>query len=255
MFRISTLVWGWMTLLLAHSVARAQPTAPEQVQEAHQAERSDPPGYAETVGEALEEYGQGHFEEARRLLLKAHALFPNARTLRGLGLAEFELRNYPAAVEYLKQALASSVRPLDESLRAQTEQALARALDYTALVRIRVEPAHATVSIDGTAVELDPTTPTRLAVGKHLLEANADGYEKLSRSLELTGGEEQSLRLTLHKRSDTRATPVRRNPWLWTGLGVVVAGAVAGTLFALQARAPGTAAPDGGSTDAVLVGP
>jgi hypothetical protein len=45
-----------------------------------------------------------------------------------------------------------------------------------------------------------------------------------------------------------------KNPWLWVGIGVVVAGAAAGTAVALT-REDGTASASGGSSGAVLKGP
>jgi hypothetical protein len=64
---------------------------------------------------------------AREELRRAHAIFPNARTLRGLGMVEFELRSYVQSVQLLEQALAASVKPLDGKLRTDTEALLARA--------------------------------------------------------------------------------------------------------------------------------
>ena len=83
---------------------------------------AEPPEYRALVSEALAEFDEGHFEEARALFLHAHSLNPSARTLRGLGLASFELRAYRASIEYLEQALASQLHPLEGALRTSTEQ-------------------------------------------------------------------------------------------------------------------------------------
>jgi hypothetical protein len=40
------------------------------------------------------EFEAGHLEDSRALFTRAHSTQPNARTLRGLGIAEFELRKY-----------------------------------------------------------------------------------------------------------------------------------------------------------------
>src|SRR5688572_888187 len=60
---------------------------------------SENPDYKRAVEEALKEYGLGHFEEARSLFRRAHGIYPNARTLRGLGMVEFELRHYVRAAQ------------------------------------------------------------------------------------------------------------------------------------------------------------
>src|SRR5688572_7254192 len=62
---------------------------------------SENPDYKRAVEEALKEYGLGHFEEARSLFRRAHGIYPNARTLRGLGMVEFELRHYVRASQLL----------------------------------------------------------------------------------------------------------------------------------------------------------
>jgi hypothetical protein len=49
---------------------------------------SEPAGYGEAIDGAVREHELGHFVEARELLLRAHKLYPNARTLRVLGKDE-----------------------------------------------------------------------------------------------------------------------------------------------------------------------
>jgi hypothetical protein len=172
-------------------------------------------------------------------------------------MAEFELRNYVASAAYLEAALRSEVRPLDAEQRRQVEGLLGRAVGFTAILRLYVEPRAASVALDGAALSAEQLQePIRLAAGRHRLEAKADGYDKAVRELELLSGREQALRLALDKSPSSDERPLRRNPWLWTGVGaVVVAGAVTGVLLALQGRDPGRVAPDGGSTNAVVVGP
>src|SRR4051794_4488041 len=99
----------WLTV----SVASAQePAAQDSVPSAIMtAEGPEPAQYGATIDQALKEHERGNFVEARELLRVAHKAFPNARTLRGLGKVEFELRNYGDSVAYLRQALESQVRP------------------------------------------------------------------------------------------------------------------------------------------------
>ncbi|MEY4512912.1 MAG: hypothetical protein RLZZ450_5034 [Pseudomonadota bacterium] len=56
-------------------------------------DRLEVPGYRETIAEALIEYEAHNYLEARTLFERAHKLYPNARTLRGLAVVAFELRN------------------------------------------------------------------------------------------------------------------------------------------------------------------
>ncbi|HEX6239538.1 MAG TPA: hypothetical protein VFZ61_01540, partial [Polyangiales bacterium] len=58
---------------------------------AQSAAKSGPPGYADAIEQALSELEAANYPEAREEFQRAHAIYPNARTLRGLGMVEFEL--------------------------------------------------------------------------------------------------------------------------------------------------------------------
>ena len=53
------------------------------------------------IGDAVAEYDAGHFQEARALFRQAHEKSPTARTLRGIGMCSFELRDYVEAARAL----------------------------------------------------------------------------------------------------------------------------------------------------------
>src|SRR5262245_5250782 len=67
--------------------------------------RADELDYRTTIEGAVEAYSQQRYDEALGLFLKAHALSPSARTLRGIGLASFETRRYVDSIRYLTGAL------------------------------------------------------------------------------------------------------------------------------------------------------
>lgn len=161
--------------------------------------QAEPFGYRPAVELALSEYREGHFEEARAEFRRAHAFFPNARTLRGIGMAEFELRNYGESVTALKEALQSQVRPLEGELRAETERLLARAINYIARVTVELEPATATITIDGALATLGPERLLLLRVGDHVLEFRAEGRVSERRELRINGGEQQTLHIVLNE--------------------------------------------------------
>src|SRR5262245_12806154 len=60
--------------------------------------QTGPDSYEQLITRALTEFDARNFAEARALFLQAHALRPTARTLRGIGVTEFELRNYVDSV-------------------------------------------------------------------------------------------------------------------------------------------------------------
>ena len=114
--------------------------------------------YEGLVTRAVAEFEARNFAEARALFLQAHELRPTARTLRGIGVTEFELRNYVDSVARLEEALASKVRPLEGELRAQTEASLERARAFVGRIDVKVTPKDASVRVlvDGVPVERAP---------------------------------------------------------------------------------------------------
>jgi hypothetical protein len=237
----SWLVYLGVALLF---VARAAPSAAQT--------GSEPEGYRQAIDGALEEMQLSNFVEAREQFARAHALFPNARTFRGLGISEFELKHYTIATDYLRQALASKVRELEGRLRKDTEALLARASSYVGELSISVTPNDATLLIDGTRRSRG-SHDVHLDVGDHVLEFRAEGYATERREVTVRGGQLQAIELQLNalgvadsppqpltgtsqqeRRADS--TPLYKRWWLWTIVGLVVAGAAAGTAIALTAK-------------------
>jgi tetratricopeptide (TPR) repeat protein len=214
---------------------------------------AEPAAYRGVVREALAEYTAKNFPEARALFAEAHRLYPNARTLRGLGMTAFELRSYRESIAYLNEALASSVKPLDAALRAETERLLTRAERFVGKLNLAVNPASAEVLLDGNPVKNVEGTPLLLEVGEHSLEFRAEGYAPETRSLYVKGHEIETWSVVLNKlpapvvpapaevaeraehesagpqyldphgNDDRRSKqPLYKNPWLWTGVGAAV---------------------------------
>jgi tetratricopeptide (TPR) repeat protein len=225
----------------------------------------EPSGYRTLVEEAVLEFSERNYEESRALFARAHALYPNARTLRGLGFAEFELRNYVECIQQLEAALRSPVRALEGELRDEAERLLARARNFVGRLAIEVRPAGARLTLDGNHVTLAPGAALTLPVGVHTLEAQAPGFLAERRQLRVTGGEQQLVSLVLLAQSaETSASPRDdsapkkrwyKSPWLWGTLGVVAAGAAATALVLTQGGGTVREEPNGGSASAVLVGP
>jgi len=211
-----------------------------------------PPGYADKADLAMEELQHGNFEEARSRFLEAHAIYPNARSLRALGKVEYELKRYLAAIQYLEQALASDVRPLTAQLRQDTEEVLRKARGYVANYRIEARPSEASIWIDGVQVQPDPQGLLPLEVGKHKIEARAKGYIASQRSVTVAGGQDETLKLVLlPQKQPAQDGAIYGKWWLWAGVGAVVAGGVVAGL-ALSQRDPDITPATGGTTGAVL---
>lgn len=78
-----------------------------------------PADYLPLVRRGVQRHQTGDFQAARALFQRAHQLFPNARTLRALGMVEFDLGHYSAALESLTQALSAHARALTPDLRSE----------------------------------------------------------------------------------------------------------------------------------------
>jgi tetratricopeptide (TPR) repeat protein len=240
-------LWFLVSVLLAlHAPrsARAEAAATPQAVSDMALQSDEPAGYRERIDEALREFSVQNYEEARSLFLQAHQLSPSARTLRALGLCEYELRNYGESIKYLEGALASRVKPLNETMRRDGERMIARSRSFVARVSVELLPAGARLMVDGVKVEA-PDEPLWLSMGEHTLDASAPGFVSEKRKLNVKGGEEQKLSFILmagagHSAdadaSDSKAPSEKRwykSPWLWVSLGVVVAGAGVATAVML----------------------
>jgi hypothetical protein len=221
----------------------------------------EPEGYRVTVEEALAERELGHYLESRVLFAKAHALFPSARTLRGLGLSDYDLRDYPSSIRNLEASLASTVRPLEGALRSEVESVLAHAYDFVGRYTFSVSPASAELRIGDALVDPSLSTATLLPVGPHLIRMQAAGYSPLEEKLIVRGGEQQQLSFVLQAskerapaRADTSADsrPWYKRGWVWATAGAIVVGAATAAIVIAKRddRAPAPAY--GGSAGVVI---
>lgn len=151
--------------------------------------------YRTIVGRAITEFDLGHAAEARALFVRAHALWPSARTKRTLGMTAFELRMYAQALEELQGALDDSRRPLPEDQRAQVAALLDETKSCVGRYQLQVSPVTAEVFVDGVAWAAERSLV--LGLGVHQLVARAPGYRELRRDLVVQGREDAPLVLHL----------------------------------------------------------
>jgi hypothetical protein len=203
-------------------------------------ETAEQSAYRETIAEALEEYKAQNYLEAHALFTRAHALWPSARTFRGLGVVSFELHRYSESVSALEQALASDRKPLDPSMRADTQRLLSRAWSFVARLTLSVEPPDAVVAIDSLEAKQLSREPVLLDLGPHQLEFRAPGHVPERRAYVVAGGESATWKISL-KRVGAPAPVAKRSaplqPWkivlsgtaVVIGVGALVAAGVSST--------------------------
>jgi hypothetical protein len=202
--------------------------------------------YTRVIKEAVVEFDNGNWIEARVLFQRAHALNPNARTWRSLGLTAFELRRYVDAIAELEAALAEQRKPLNDKARAEVTQLLQRAREFVAVYRVSVQPEGAEVIVDGKSTSLRDGQ-LFLDPGSHSVIVRAPGYleqrqdlkideprrEQLSIELKVAGVEEpQDTEAPVATAAPAAPAPAQteaRRPRVWTwvlGGAAVATGAV-----------------------------
>jgi hypothetical protein len=132
--------------------------------------------YTQLIQEAVERFRTRDFSRARELFKAAHALLPNARTLRGMGLSDFESGHYAVAVAELEAALFEARKPLDAQQRIEVQAVIAHARGFVGTLEIDVTPREAKLTIDGISVRGDSFS---LDAGDHVIHASATGYREL----------------------------------------------------------------------------
>ncbi|HEX6245159.1 MAG TPA: hypothetical protein VFZ61_29760 [Polyangiales bacterium] len=157
----------------------------------------DDAAYKELVEQALSEFKHKNWPEARVLFMRAHELNPNARTLRGMGIVSFEMRDYLNAVTNLKAALEDKRQALTDAQRKECESLLTRARTYVGVYTIKVDPMDARVQLDGAEVTRDEEGHLLVPFGEHTISARAPGRQEASTRLHVQGGERGDIVLAL----------------------------------------------------------
>jgi tetratricopeptide (TPR) repeat protein len=107
----------------------------------------DEPAYQRAVEQGLHEYQLGNFSEAKAFFARAHELSPNARTLRGLGMSAYELRDYVEAIAYFEQALDATERPLTPPMREEVVRLLGQARSFITRLTLSLRPSTTEVRV------------------------------------------------------------------------------------------------------------
>lgn len=139
------------------------------------AQAQEPPAVAEARAHferAVSLFDAGRAAEALGEFQRAYELSGRTSVLYNLGATYQALRDYPRAIDALERYVASTAeRPTPE--RALALRALAQMEPLVARLRVRRDPADASVQLDGRALEGDRVV---VLPGTHVLAASSPGH-------------------------------------------------------------------------------
>lgn len=195
--------------------------------------------YNRLIEQAVLHFKAREFDSARDMFEAAHAMNPSARTLRGLGLTDFESGRYALAINELERALNETRKPLDAQQRSELQAVIAHAQTFVGTLEVQLTPSDATLSVDDRPVA---TGALQLDAGNHLLRARAPGFVDAEWRLDVRPGETTSMTLALEPEPPPETPPPivldsappydatqRTAGWIVGGVGV--AGVVVGSVF------------------------
>lgn len=204
----------------------------------HARAQSEGSAYDALVREAVVEYNAGNWAEARLLFGKAHALEPNARTWRGMGLTDYEAKRYVEAIQELSAALDSDVKALTEAQRAEVEQGLERSRRFVAIYTLKLPTDATGLRLDGKPVSAASDGTLRVNPGVYVLRVHRTSGPPIELRFEAEVGARGTLELEMlpadHAAASAHAPPDERAArssddddsalaWTWVAGGATLA--------------------------------
>jgi hypothetical protein len=139
------------------------------------------------------------WQEAEALFRRSAEVVPRSSSLYNLALALFELRRYAECVQISERVLSEGKADEVEKLREPAARLRERALTHVAVVLLAVDPADASVTMDGGEALAESGAQRKLLLpsGVHRVTASAPGKVTEERVLALKAGDQTSLDLNL----------------------------------------------------------
>jgi hypothetical protein len=173
-----------------------------------QAHAAEPIAVETIIRQGVELRRKGRDQEALPLFQRAYDLERSPRTAAQLGLVELSMGYALAAERHLQEALSSPRHFWVNRNRAELDTALAQARANIGELTVQGEPVGAEVLVNGKSVGVLPRRePVRLVEGAAELVVTAPGFQKHSATLAITGGQRQTVAVTLK--------PPRQPPHRW----------------------------------------
>lgn len=154
-------------------------------------------------------FQEGKYAEARASLVAAWRIHEHYSIAANLGVCELKLGNHRDAAEHLAFALRAWPEAHRDAEREKIEKSLREASAKVGTLEVSVEPAGATILVDGKPQGVVPL-PGRLYVdpGKHVVSASVAGRDPVESSVEISAGEIETVKLALEATSPAAPAPV-----------------------------------------------
>jgi hypothetical protein len=186
--------------LRAQAPAPAAPAPPPAA--APPASAAPAPAAQPNAAAAATELARRHFKNGVRLYRDAnytaalaefeaaYAAKPGPGSLQNIALCQKALFRYGEAADTLGKLLRRHDAELSEGERAAARQAKAELENLVGTLRVRVQPEHAAVTLDGAPLgAAERMTAVRVNVGEHTLAVEAPGYAPISKTVRVASGQ------------------------------------------------------------------
>lgn len=129
----------------------------------------------------------------------SYELSKDPRLLFNMAICEKELRHYGRMEvllgQYLSEGNAALISPEN---RATALEAMNAARPLVATLRVSVNEAGASVTVDGEPVGKTPlVTPVRVDLGRHTIAVKKEGFDSVEQTIETPGGSDTPVTITL----------------------------------------------------------
>jgi tetratricopeptide (TPR) repeat protein len=186
-------------LVLGNAPVFAAPPVPEKKEE-QAATKEQLKEAEEHFFKGVDLYNEQDFAGAILEFRKAHDVVPDYRVLFNLGQACYQAQNYACALDAFQRYLDGGGKKIEAKRRADVEKDIAKLKGRVASVHIVTTPAGASVSIDDEPIGTSPfDKPFVVSQGKRKFTATKEGSQPETRVVEIAGGEETKVELTLRE--------------------------------------------------------
>jgi hypothetical protein len=180
------------TLALSPSIAAAQPAAP-----AAPLAESLPAGARADYLYGRTLFANNDFAGALAKFQQAYSASNDPRLLFNMALCQRNLHAYASARELLQRYEHDAAASLSADERAQVDGALTALGDLVGTLHVVVSEAGAAVTVDGGAVGTTPVEAFYLDLGTHKLTVSKEGFDPVERAVDIAGGAERTVAVTL----------------------------------------------------------